>query len=318
MGIYDRDYYRQRRRSFPVAAPRTVVGWLLAVNLAIYLADYLVLALMGHPGRITELLALAASDLTHPLYWWRFLGYAFVHAQTPVHIVLNLIGLWMFGREIEGLYGPRAFLRVYLVMAVFGGLVWAVGNYLAYGEAGGRDIVIGASGAVAGLVVLFALNFPNRMVLLFFFLPVPAWVAGVLMVAIDGYNAWFAAGSTTISGLEMGRVAYTVHLGGAAMGLAYHQLRWQLGRLVPRRGWWGRMKNRAGLRPRLRVHVPDDEPPGQEPASGADESPLVDEVDRILAKITREGKDSLTRQERRTLENASRQYQQRRQKPPDD
>jgi len=316
MGIYDRDYYRQRRRSFPVASPRTVVGWLLAVNLAIYLADWLVLDLMGHPGRIAGLLALAASDLKDPLHWWRFLSYAFVHARTPVHVVLNMIGLWMFGREIEGLYGPKEFLRVYLVMAVFGGLVWAVGNYLAYGDAGGR--VIGASGAVAGLVVLFALNFPHRMVLLFFFLPVPAWVAGVLMVAIDAYSAWSAAGTTTISGLEMGRVAYTVHLGGAAMGLAYHQFRWQLGRLVPRRGWWGRMKNRVGLRPRLRVHVPDDDRPDQEAPPGADESPLVDEVDRILAKITREGKDSLTRQERRTLENASRQYQRRRQKPADD
>jgi hypothetical protein len=113
-------------------------------------------------------------------------------------------------------------------------------------------------------------------------------------------------------------VAFTVHLGGAAMALAYHQFRWQLGRLLPRRGWWSRMKNRVGLRPRLRVHVPDEEPAGQDSLSGAGESPLVDEVDRILAKITREGKDSLTRQERRTLENASRQYQRRRQRPADD
>jgi len=308
MGIYDRDYYRPQRPSFRLRLPRTIVGWLIAVNVVVYAIDAIFLRQPGQPGPgpLARLFALKGATLVDPLSWWQFVTYAFVHAVRPEHIFLNMFSLWLFGREIEGVYGPREFLRVYLYMAVAGGLVWAAVNSLPSGNV--QASVIGASGAVAGLVILYALHFPRRTLLLFFVVPVPAWIAGVLMVVFDAYGAVASAGGQE----GENRVAFIVHLAGATAAFAYYQLGWSFGRLVPRRLSWRWPR----LRPRLRVHRPDDEPePRDTPAVGpslTDDPAIGDEVDRILEKISRHGKDSLTRQERRTLEDASRRYQKRR------
>ncbi len=93
------------------------------------------------------------------------------------------------------------------------------------------------------------------------------------------------------------QIAYVVHLAGAGFAFVYFRMGWNFGRLVPNRFSlkWLRM------RPRLRLHRPAD-----------DEEGLNAEVDRILAKIAREGETSLTRQERKTLISASREFQRRR------
>ncbi len=199
-----------------------------------------------------------------------------------------MLGLWFLGRDVEGLYGRKEFLRIYLALIVVGGLVWTVAAKLQ--GAPDNAAVLGASGAVVGVVVLFALNFPRRTVVLFPIpIPMPAWVLGMLIVASDLLQALTRTDS---------HVAYTVHLAGAAFAFFYHRLRWNFGRLGSRLspGWF-----RA--RPRLHVHLPPEEETGD----------LADEVDRILEKIHREGEASLTRKERRALESASREYQRRRQ-----
>jgi hypothetical protein len=147
-----------------------------------------------------------------------------------------------------------------------------------------------------GIVLLYALNFPRRTLLLFFVLPVPAWFVGVLVVAFDVHGAMVRRpGDMT---------AYAVHLAGAAFALLYYGLGWNLSRLWPKSFSFSLRWLRP--RPRLRVRSPDDE-------DGPPEGNLTEEVDRILEKISREGEASLTRKERRTLESASRQYQKRRQ-----
>lgn len=300
MGIYDRDYYRQARPSFGLSFPRTVVGYLLLVNIAIWLLDSIIPAGPdARAGPLFRALSLRGSTLTD-FQWWRFLTYAFVHAAPPewLHIVLNMFALWMFGRDIEGIYGPKEFLRLYLVLAAFGGVVWAVGNQLAQGSP--HSSVIGASGAIAGIVILYALHFPRRILLLFFIIPTPAWLAGLLMVAVDAFGALQSYRAS--AGQFGSNIAYTVHLAGAAFAFLYYQAGWNFGRLGPGSFSWRLFR----AKPRLRVHLPEDE-----------EASLSKEVDRILAKISREGERSLTREERRTLQNASKQYQKRRQDPED-
>jgi hypothetical protein len=117
----------------------------------------------------------------------------------------------------------------------------------------------------------------------------PAWLLGVLFVLGDMYGALNPQGEN---------IAFTAHLAGAAFAFCYFRFGWNLTRLTE--NWFSWLKLRR--RPRLRVHDPDRE-----------ESGLSKEVDRILAKIHREGEDSLTRRERRTLENASQEYKRRRQ-----
>jgi len=283
MGIYDRDYYREERPRWSFPTPRSVTTTLILVTAVIYMVDWSLGWKLS-----TEYLAVSVGTLTRPQLWWQFLTYGFVHFHQPGHIILNMITLWFFGPPIEEQYGKKEFLRLYLVFLVVSALVWAlIGKFIEGALEGER--VIGASGAVTGIVILFVLNFPQARVALFFVLPVPAWVLGILLVAGD---VWGAMGREDLS-----RIAYTIHLSGAAFALLYHQLRWNLGRLVPGRIPWRSFRRR----PHLRLHLPKDE-----------DEKLNDEVDRILQKISLQGEASLTRRERRTLQSASRRFQQKR------
>lgn len=281
MSIYDRDYYRQEQPGVSLSAPRSIVVTLIIINVAAYLAN----GLFTPDNQITALMAANGATLFKPWMWWQFLTYGFAHAPGFQHILFNMLGLWFLGRDIEYHYGRKEFLRLYIMMLVVGSLAWAIGE-AAMGYSGG--MVIGASGAVAGVVVLYALNFPRRTLLLFFVLPVPAWLVGVLIVVSDLFGASGQLGDT--------HIAYTVHLAGAAFAFLYYQFGWNLTGLTTGRFSLSRLKPR----PKLRVHDPETK-----------RRDLNEEVDRILEKIHREGEGSLTKKERRTLEAASREYQKR-------
>lgn len=295
MGIYDRDYYRQERRGFAWSGPRTIVATLVLLNVALFLADGL-LARQNH--EITKALALRAGDLTwsQPWRWVRLVTYGFVHHWPPdfTHILFNMLGLWFLGRDVESLYGRKEFLRLYLALILVGGLVWAIAARLRGAPDG--ETVLGASGAVVGVVLLFAMNFPHRTLILFPLpIPVRAWVVGVFIVGIDLLRAISA--SANPDPLAENRVAYAVHLAGAAFAFFYFRFRWNLSRLPGASFSLDWLKSR----PKLRVHEPPEE------------LDLSEELDRILEKIHRDGEASLTRKERRTLETVSREYQKRRQ-----
>lgn len=285
MGLYDRDYTRHDSPELGIRGPRTVVGTLIVVNVVLWLIN----AVFTSDDALTKFLEAKVGALTNPLYWWEFLTYGFAHAKQPQHIIFNMLGLFFLGRDIEERYGSKEFLRIYLLTVLVGGLTWATANWLQ----GNANVTLkGASGAVAAIVVLYALNFPHRTILLFFVIPVPAWFVGVLLVAGDLYGS-MADRST--------HIAYSVHLAGAAFAFAYFQLGWNFGRLVPQ-GWSFDWLKR---RPKLRIHNPEDD-------DVPDGDGMEAEVDRILEKISQTGEASLTRKERRTLENASRRYQERR------
>jgi len=293
MGIYDRDYYREQRPGHSLSGPRTIVGMLILINVLVFFTDGL---FFSEKHELTAILAVRTGALVNPLYWWQFLTYGFAHAPPPDywHIVGNMLVLFFLGRDVESLYGRKEFLRLYLVLLVVASVVWAVVEKL---QGHANASAVGASGAVTGIVVLYALNFPRRTLLLFFVIPMPAWVVGVLVVLSDVFGAMNPASA---------HIAYTAHLGGAAFAFLYQRYRWNLSRWTS--GWFSRFASRS--RPKLRVHDPDQQKPP--------DPKLSEEVDRILEKIHREGEASLTRKERRTLENASRQYQKKRQGPDDE
>jgi membrane associated rhomboid family serine protease len=292
VGIYDRDYYREAERpGASLHAPRTVVGAIIAVNVAVWVADYLVtLAMPGRGNWLSDHMAVHVDTLTQPWLWWQYLTAGFTHSPTNFqHILFNMLALFFLGRDVEEAYGPKEFLRLYLVMVVFASVVWNVANKLSGTPASiGPDWVgaYGASGAIAGVVILYALNFPRRMLLLFFVIPIPAWLFGVLMVGLDMFGA---------SGQGASNIAYSMHLAGAAFALIYYQLGWNLTRLTADRVAWPTFRRK----PHLRIHTPEEEP----------QPDLSVEVDHILEKIYREGEASLTAKERKTLETASREYQ---------
>ena len=284
MGIYDRDYYREEQRpGVSLRAPRTIVVTLILINVALWLIDGL---LWPEQHSLTELLAVSNESFWPPWLWWKFLTYGFAHASSPQHILFNMLGLFFLGRTVEQVYGRGEFLRLYLVMLVAGSLVWAVST--AMFKPGQPIQLVGASGAVTGVIILFVLNFPHQTLILFPIpIPVKAWVIGVIVIVVN------VLGSVS----ESGNTAFGVHLTGIAFAYLYFKNRWNLKWLGVGSAWLAWLKPR----PRLRIHDPNKE-----------SEDLGKEVDRILEKIHRQGEESLTRKERRTLESASRKYQQRR------
>lgn len=289
MGLSDRDYARDEPRGFFLGGERTMTTNLILINVGVFLVD-----LIFFQGTLSlDDLALRGDLFQKPWQFWQLLTYGFAHDPiNKFHIVGNMLGLYFFGREIEGIYGRKEFLRLYLSLIVLSGLVYVLSITVTEPEEIRKKFaVIGASGAVVGIIILFAWHYPRKTILLAMVVPVPAWIAGCIIVGQDVYGAMqnqYGHGGT---------VACSVHLAGAALATIYYKTGWNLGRMLPARFSLGSLKPR----PKLRLHDPE-----------MDAISLEAEVDRILAKISEQGESSLTGTERKTLERASRRYQQRR------
>ncbi len=283
MGVYDRDYYRDESRGFVLGGDMSVVSTLILVNAVVFLVD------VFSDGRLSSGLGLQANIPVEPWKIWQLVSYGFAHDHHRIwHILGNMFFLWLFGRDVESLYGRKVFLQLYLSLIVLSGAVWVGCEWLTHRSAVMGEIppkLIGASGGVTGIMLVFVLHYPTRKLLFWGVLPVPVWALASLQVLQDIQGA--------VS--RTGNVAYTAHLGGAAFGYLFYRTGWQLGRIWPS-GW---SLSRLKARPSLKVHREEEEDLGSE-------------VDRILEKISRDGEASLSKAERRTLERASRKYQQRR------
>ncbi len=299
MGIYDRDYYRDDEgRS---SSERSMVITLIFINAAVYILQ-LVAQDERHNSAIEKYFALDPQWFREPWKAYQLLTFGFLHSTTKfAHILFNMFGLWMFGTKLEYFYGRREFLRLYLTLIIFSGAIGTVLRLLFSPHVDAATI--GASGGVSGLIVLYALNFPKDTILFFGILPIPAWGLGCFYIIMDLMGA---LNKQPIPGKA--NVAYEVHLGGALIGFIYYRTRWTLFSLLSGRWSWSALRNKFRSQPKFRVHDEPDEPV-KDRTETAD---LQKQVDEILAKISRSGESSLTPEERKTLEEASRRYQQRR------
>lgn len=136
---------------------------------------------------------------------WQLVTYAFLHAGIA-HLGLNMLGLWMFGRELEHQMGSRTFLRLY-----FASVLTAGGTQLVFTTLTGSVFpTVGASGGVFGILLAYALFFPNRIIVLLFPpIPMPAWLFVSLYAIVE-----LGLG---VSGTQAG-VAHFAHLGGMLGG----------------------------------------------------------------------------------------------------
>lgn len=144
---------------------------------------------------------------------WQLITYGFLHGDI-MHIAFNMFMLWMFGRELELILGPRRFLTYYLTCVVGAGII----QLLVAAWQGGIYPTVGASGGVFGLLLLFGMTFPNRMILLMF-PPIP--MKAKYMVILFGLLELYLG----VSGRSPG-VANFAHLGGMLFGFLLIQ-RWK-------------------------------------------------------------------------------------------
>ncbi|MDX1577566.1 MAG: rhomboid family intramembrane serine protease [Gemmatimonadota bacterium] len=226
---------------------------------------------------------------------WTAVTYIFVHGGFG-HLFSNMIVLFFFGPPLEQRWGSRFFLKYYLVTGV-GGALFSVLLYSVIGP----SVMVGASGACFGLLLAFALNWPDAKIYLYFLFPVPAkW-----FVAIFGLFTLWATLQVSLGG-GGGGVAHWAHLGGLATGWVYLKYGERVGRWLRaaffketsrsvkvEKGGAGQARSGRKDPPRRRRGVDGD---------------ALDEVDRILDKIRESGMDSLTDEERAFLDEMSRRY----------
>lgn len=153
---------------------------------------------------------------------WQLVTYAFLHDPTTIwHIFFNMFALYVFGPALENYWGARRFLAYYFVCLVAAGCTQLAVQY----ATGSGEPTIGASGAIFGILLAFAMLFPRVRLLLYFVIPMPAWlfVAGYAVLEL-----FFG-----VTGRE-GSVAHFAHLGGM-LGGAIMMLYW---RMRPDGGGW--------------------------------------------------------------------------------
>jgi membrane associated rhomboid family serine protease len=300
--LADRSYMR-RESPTPQWSPTIA---LIVLNIVVYLIQA---TSPNLKDQISTYFALSKEGLSH-CYVWQLLTFQFLHGGLP-HLIINMFGIYIFGRPVEERLGKAAFLKLYLASGVLGGLLQAALAFALPVHFVGSTV--GASAGVCGLVAAFALLDPNATLLLFFVLPVRAKYVLIGSIAIS-VGLIVTAGKPTPG--EPG-VAHAAHLGGFLGGIAY--VRWSSW-FPGAPAFWRRFQFGSRLKPRARprelvnVRYPKASP-WQRKKMQSKDVPQGDfisrEVDPILDKISAHGLQSLTPEERKILE-AAREKMERR------
>jgi len=263
----------------------SAVTLIIIINVVLYFANGLIFG-----DHLTPWLMMTGGTLLHPEAWYRVLTYGFAHDPSSfVHILCNMFVLFFFGPPVERKYGSAEFLLIYLLAIITGGLVWGIFNLGSSGPP-----MLGASGAVTAVVILFSFLYPNAQVFLMGIIPMPAWFAGIAFVVWD-----------MIGGLNgTDGIAHDVHLSGAAFAAIYYFSKIRFTKITS-------IFSGSGLKSEQRKNQRyQTQSEREKSASGLSGNiKLQDEVDRILRKISQYGESSLTESERETLRYASREYQ---------
>jgi membrane associated rhomboid family serine protease len=275
MSIYERDYQKDsdgRREYFTSGGPFANLPPMTRYILIINVAVFLVMLFPPLYRWITLLFSVYPADYWSALQVWRLITYQFLHVNFS-HVFFNMLFLYFLGPLLEGFWGGRQYLRFYLISGAMGGVVFTLlvlFNILPAGP------MVGASGAIFGLMAVAAVKFPRMRVYLFGIIPMN-------MVTLVGLSALISA-MFFLSGTNAGGNA--AHLTGLGVGLFYAYVKPRITtlRMTRSKGAWER-----------KIKQQQD---------------FEAEVDRILEKVHQSGVGSLTAKEKKTLQEATRREQQ--------
>ncbi len=248
------------------------VKLLLLLNFAIFI----LVEFSGYRAQIFWTFGLVPVKVIQKAYLWQPLTYLFLHAGF-LHIGVNMFVLWMFGNELERVWGKREFLKYFFIAGIGAGLFTAILTRSS------SIPVVGASGAIYGLLLAYGLLYPNRKVYLYFLVPVKMKfvIAGLAAVA---FFASLTPGQSPVSHLT--------HLSGMAIGFLYL-----------RREWILQFINGRTAKP----SVHDRKPGGKNRSASSilNDSLLARRVDDVLDKMQGVGWEGLTQSEKNILYDAS-------------
>ncbi len=251
-----------------------LIKWIIILNSGIFVVRWL-LASFGF-SYLVDWLALSPTKVNH-FHVYQLLTYAFLHIHF-LHLLFNMLVLWMFGSELEDLWGKKNFLYFYLFGAVSGGLMtWLIDFWFPQGT------IVGASGAIFSVIIAYAMIWPNREVLVMLIFPIKIkYLVFLIMIPM-----------TIFAGEGIAQMA---HLGGALFGLTY---------------WYANRKFRFSFenffdlddyirRKKFKIY--------QEKLESRTRD--LEKVDQLLDKISKYGYNSLTNKEKKFLNEASHKYYQ--------
>lgn len=275
MGLYDRDYTRDSSHSGFQGAPRMRMGfqkitpavkWLLIINFAIFFTGIIIKPLGIF---LYKWFQLDPTSLPRALQFWRVITYQFLHDPADIfHVVFNMLGVFFLGPTLERHWGSKRFLKFYLSCGAAGALFYLLlvaVNFLPPGP------MVGASGAVLGMLAACAILFPQFVVFILFF-PVPIRVAAVGGTVI--YVFYVITKSANAGG-------HAAHLAGMAAGAIY----------VFSQSWRHQFKSKTKTTQRNK--------------QAATQQDLQLQLDRILQKVSERGIHSLTTKEKKILKQAT-------------
>jgi len=255
-------YYRSSSWGWGGRLPRGVKALLLA-NAGVFLAQLLLGNKLIFIFGLTPVLLIEG-------YFWQIFTYMFLHGGL-FHILFNMFALFIFGQDIERAWGTKEFIKYYFITGIGAGLA---SFFLSF-----NSTTIGASGAIFGILVAFALMFPNRIIYLYFLFPIKA----KYLVLLFGILELLASFRYTGDG-----IGHFAHLGGMVVGYFYLKADWRIKSFfrfifnIPSR-WKGRYSEKKRERTER----------------------LMQRVDQILDKINQVGYQNLTKEEKKVLEEAS-------------
>jgi membrane associated rhomboid family serine protease len=258
--------YRMRYTQSRVPGLSRAVRLIILINMILYIVQHFA------PDGYLRIFGLVPAFVLGRGFIWQLVTYMFLHGSL-LHIFFNMLFLWMMGSELERYWGSREFVKYYLVTGAGAGVI----NVLV--QPNSAVPIIGASGAVFGLIIAFGMAFPDRELLLYFFIRIKAKHFAVLIGLIE---------LISLFALPNAGIARFAHLGGLLVG--YFYLKWE--RITyPFKRWY--MRSRGKMEDTARRKEEEKE------------QKIQAEVDRILDKISREGLDSLSNRERDFLQEQS-------------
>jgi len=281
----------QKNVSIRIGGPMTPgVKWLMILNGVVFLFQIIAGKVIPN-GYMEYVFGISHDGFVHNFMIWQPFTYMFLHGGF-MHIIFNLLGLWMFAGELEIVWGRKRFIRYYLISGVGAGLFIALMNYAAftfYGPPADKVVTIGASGAIYAVLLAYAVLWPNREVLLYFLIPVKM----KYLVLGFGLIEFFSTFSSTPG--NGGDISHIGHLGGIITG--YFLIMY-----MRRSGASGKngftflenFKKKNRLNKKKKV------------IDTRIEAKKI--IDELLAKIAKTGMASLTPDEKKKLEWARRHY----------
>ncbi len=209
---------------------------LIAINVAVFLVMWVLPA--GLTQALQEFLGLLPAAIFGAFRVWQPVTYMFLHDTRAFgHILFNMLALWMFGTELERMWGTNAFLRYYFATGIAAAITTILVSLLPFPSTAPlfTTVTIGASGAIYGLLLAYGLTFPNRPIYIYFIFAIPAKYFVMIMGAIALLSSMGGTGGgiahiTHLGGLVAGFIMLRGHRLSPANEVRYRYLRWKMDR----------------------------------------------------------------------------------------